>query len=67
MPDAGVHHAPLGVVGFTGSIVVDVFLIELSVVHVRFLHNLGEQMQQIRPACGEASHQNIICRFSTAG
>lgn len=66
MPDVSVHHAPLGVVGFTGGIEMDVFLVELSVVHVRFLHNLEKQMRQMRQAPGAAFNQNIICRFRKA-
>lgn len=35
-----VYHAPFGVVRFTVGIEMDVFLVKLSVVHIRFLHNL---------------------------
>lgn len=63
MPGVTVYHAPLGVVGFTGGIEMGVFLIELSVVHVRFLHNLERQMRQMRQAFGARFKQNIVCRF----
>lgn len=45
---------------------MDVFLVKLSVVHVRFLHNLEKQMRQMRQALGAAFNQNIICRFRKA-
>lgn len=45
VPDELVYHAPLGVVRFTGGIKMDILLIELSVVHVRFLHDLEKEKQ----------------------
>lgn len=67
MPDVSVYHAPLGVVGFTGGIEMDVFLVELSVVHVRFLHNLEKQMRQMRQALGAAFNQNIFLQVQKGG
>lgn len=67
MPDVSVYHAPLGVVGFTGGIEMDVFLVELSVVHVRFLHNLEKQMRQMRQALGAAFNPNIFLQVQKGG
>lgn len=39
-PHLLVYHAPFGVVWFTAGVKVDVFLIKLCVVHIRFLHDL---------------------------
>lgn len=54
-----VYHAPLGVVRFTGGIKMDVFLIELSVVHVRFLHDLEKENRSDCQALNAALSQNI--------
>lgn len=34
------YHAPLGVVWFAGCIIMHIFPVKLSVVHISFLHNL---------------------------
>lgn len=60
IPDELVYHAPLGVVRFTGGIKMDVFLIELSVVHVRFLHDLEKENRADCQALNAALSQNII-------
>lgn len=52
-----VYHAPLGVVCFTAGIKMDIFLIKLSVVHVRLLHNLEKRKysRTSRPGCSFTS------------
>lgn len=60
VPDELVYHAPLGVVRFTGGVKMDVFLIELSVVHVRFLHDLEKENRADCQALNATLSQNII-------
>lgn len=60
VPDELVYHAPLGVVRFTGGIKMDVFLVELSVVHVRFLHDLEKENRSDCQALNAALSQNIV-------
>lgn len=60
VPDDLVYHAPFGVVRFTGGVKMDVFLIELSVVHVRFLHDLEKENRADCQALNAVLSQNII-------
>lgn len=41
--DCSTHHGPLGVVFLAGPIVVNVILVELSVVHIGIPDNLREK------------------------
>lgn len=40
-----IYHAPLGVVWLAACIIVNIFLVKLSVVHIGFLHNLIQETE----------------------